>query len=99
MDEYLLTNEISRAARKAELMAKSRRDGSIRRSGRTPSAEAWFPLIGVQPEMLETYWAHIDEGYGSMDAYLAELGVGQAERDLLVEALTIGGSELVATAP
>lgn len=92
MDEYLLTNEIARTARKAELMARSQREKSIRRSVRTPSAEAWFPLIGVQPEMLETYWAHIDEGYGSMDAYLAELGVGPAQRDLLADQLTMGGN-------
>ena len=99
MDEYLLTNDINRAAEKAELMAKSRRDNGGRRAGRTPTAEAWFPLIGVDEEMLETYWAHIDEGYGSMDAYLAELGVDLAQRDLLVEAMTTGGRELAGTAP
>jgi protein-tyrosine phosphatase len=96
MDEYLLTNEIARTTRKAELMAKSQRDKSIGRSLRPPSAEAWFPLIGVDEEMLESYWAHIDEGYGSMDAYLAELGVGSSERDLLVAELTVGGPEFAA---
>ena len=94
MDEYLLTNDIARAAEKAERMAKSRRDSGIRRSGRTPSAEAWFPLIGVAPEMLETYWAYIDEGYGSMDAFLAELGVGSQERSDLAASLTDRGLAL-----
>ena len=90
----LLTNDIARAAEKAERMAKSRRDNGIRRSGRTPSAEAWFPLIGVAPEMLETYWAYIDEGYGSMDAFLAELGVGSQERSDLAASLTDRGLAL-----
>jgi protein-tyrosine phosphatase len=99
MDEYLLTNEINRAAEKAELMAGSGRESIGRRAGRAPSAEAWFPLIGVDQRMLETYWAHIDEGYGSMDAYLAELGVGSVERGFLAEALTTGGRELAGTAP
>lgn len=99
MDEYLLTNELSRAAQKAELMAKSRRDNVGRRAGRTPTAEAWFPLIGVDSAMLETYWAHIDEGYGSMDAYLAELGVGSVEREALVDQLTIARREMAAILP
>lgn len=93
LDEYLLTNEINHAAEKAERMAQSRADNG-RRAGRAPTADAWFPLIGVKPEMLETWWAHIDEQYGSMDAYLAGLGVGPAERDNLVEQLTAGSGAL-----
>ena len=99
MDEYLLTNEINRAEAKSALMAESRRESGSRRIGRAPTAGAWFPLIGVQPEMLETYWAHIDAGYGSMDAYLEEIGVGPAERNALIDQLTAEGRELAGNSP
>ena len=86
MDEYLLTNEIGRSAEKAELMARESAKVSSRRRG--PSAEAWYPIVGVRPEMLQAFYVSVDERYGSMDAYLAEIGVDPAARDTLVASLT-----------
>jgi len=86
MDEYLLTNEIGRSAEKAELMERESAKVSSRRRG--PSAEAWYPIVGVRPEMLEAFYARVDERYGSMDAFLSEIGVDPAARDALFASLT-----------
>ncbi|MEE4216531.1 MAG: tyrosine-protein phosphatase [Xanthomonadales bacterium] len=95
MEEFLLTNELGRSQEKAVLMskegAKSGRRNSFRKG---PSAEAWFPIVGVRPEMLEAYYANIDERYGSMDAFLLELGVDQQARGLLADSLTTAQPEL-----
>ena len=89
MEEFLLTNEISNAEKKAALLAKERKNASIgKRIGRSPTASAWFPIIGVQPEMLEAFYASVDEQYGSMDAFLTELGVDQEDRNTLAASLT-----------
>lgn len=58
------------------------------RLGRGPSASAWFPIVGVQPEMLEAFYASVDEQYGSMDAFLTEIGVDQEARSALAASLT-----------
>ena len=84
MKDYLFTNAIGRSERKAELLARE----STRSSRRGPSAEAWYPLVGVQAEMLEAFYASVDESYGSIDAYLDELGVDSAARAALVASLT-----------
>jgi protein-tyrosine phosphatase len=86
MEEFLLTNEIARIEEKAVLLAKQSK--KQRRNGRGPSASAWFPVIGVQPEMLEAFYASVDERYGSMDAFLTTLGVDQDARDTLTASLT-----------
>ncbi|MDH3903418.1 MAG: tyrosine-protein phosphatase [Xanthomonadales bacterium] len=86
MEEFLLTNEIARIEEKAVLLSKQSK--KQRRNGRGPSASAWFPVIGVQPEMLEAFYAHVDEQYGSMDAFLTELGVDQDARKTLAASLT-----------
>jgi len=86
MDEYLLTNEMGRSTEKAELMERESAKASSRRRG--PSAEAWFPIVGVRPEMLQAFYASVDDRYGSMDAFLAEIGVDPAARDALVASLT-----------
>jgi len=89
MEEFLLTNEVSRTKAKARLIAKDRGEaGSVRRIGRSPSASAWFPIVGVQAEMLEAFYASVDEKYGSMDAFLSELGVDQDARSALAASLT-----------
>jgi protein-tyrosine phosphatase len=89
MEEFLLTNEISRTAEKANILAKERRKaGNGKRSGRGPSASAWFPIVGVQAEMLEAFYASVDEQYGSMDAFLTEIGVDQDARRALEASLT-----------
>jgi protein-tyrosine phosphatase len=89
MDEFLLTNEVGRTQEKAALIAKKR---NISRSGsklnKSPSAEAWMPIVGVDAEMLEAFYASVDEQYGSMDAFLTELGVDQDARRSLAASLT-----------
>lgn len=93
MEEFLLTNEIARIAEKAVLLSKqSKRQ---RRNGRGPSASAWFPFIGVQAEMLEAFYTSVDEKYGSMDAFLTEMGVDQDARRTLAASLTIEQAKLV----
>ena len=90
--EFLLTNEIGRSAEKSVLMSKESK--KYKRVGRTPSAEAWYPIVGVQAEMLENFYAIVDEQYGSMDAFLTDLGVDQAARGALKDSLTMGQPEL-----
>jgi protein-tyrosine phosphatase len=92
MQEYLLTNEIGRSEDKSALLARESRKHS--RTGRGPSASAWYPIVGVQPEMLEAFYASVDERYGSMEAFLAEVGVDPAARDALVASLTVESREL-----
>lgn len=95
MDEFLLTNEIGRSEDKAVFLAReSKNSHSSRRLNRGPSASAWFPIVGVQPEMLEAFYASVNEQYGSMDAFLTELGVDQDARNALSASLTIGEPEL-----
>jgi protein tyrosine/serine phosphatase len=89
MDEFLLTNEMARTDAKAAFMAReSKKLSSAKRSSRSPSASAWSPIVGVRPEMLEAYYATVEEQYGSMDAFLAELGVDHDERSQLMASLT-----------
>ena len=92
MQEYLLTNEVGRSAAKAELLARESRKNNKNRRG--PSASAWYPIVGVHPEMLETFYAGVDEQYGSMDAFLNELGVDQEARSELISSLTVTPPEL-----
>ena len=89
MEEFLLTNEIGRSEKKAILLAKeSKKFSTGKRSGRSPSASAWFPIVGVKPEMLEAFYASVDEQYGSIDAFLTEMGVDQDARSALAASLT-----------
>ena len=89
MEEFLLTNEISRTKEKAIFLSKERNT-----SGRSPSAKAWFPIVGVQAEMLEAFYASVDEQYGSIDAFLTEIGVDQDARNALAASLTTEQLEL-----
>jgi protein-tyrosine phosphatase len=89
MEEFLLTNEIGRTKEKAAFLAKdSKKSSNGKRVIRTPSASAWFPIVGVQAEMLEAFYASVDEQYGSMDAFLTEIGVDQQARRELAASLT-----------
>ena len=89
MDEFLLTNEISRTEEKAIFLSKKhKKSGRGEKLRRGPSASAWFPIVGVQAEMLEAFYASVDEQYGSMDAFLTELGVDQDARKALATSLT-----------
>lgn len=88
MEEFLLTNEISRTQEKAVFLSKESRKSSLgNRASRGPSASAWFPIVGVQAEMLEAFYVSVDEQYGSMDAFLAEIGVDQEARKALSASL------------
>jgi len=89
MEEFLLTNEIGRSEEKAIFLSKERKySSSGTRFRRSPSARAWFPIVGVQPEMLEAFYASVDEQYGSLDAFLTEMGVDQEARRVLAASLT-----------
>jgi len=94
MEDFLLTNEIGRSEEKSVVLAKERKkSGSGKSFGRGPSASAWFPIVGVRPEMLEAFYASVDEQYGSMDAFLTELGVDLDARKALAASLTTEQSE------
>jgi protein-tyrosine phosphatase len=89
MEEFLLTNEIGRTEEKAAFLAKESKNFSNGMSARrSPSASAWLPIVGVRPEMLEAFYASVDEQYGSMDAFLTEMGVDHDARKALAASLT-----------
>ena len=92
MQEYLLTNEIGRSEDKADLLARESRMHSTSRRG--PSADAWYPLVGVRPEMLDAYYASVEERHGSIEAFLDRIGVDAAAREALVDSLTTEAREL-----
>ncbi len=98
MEEYLLTNELAHTDKKAEFMARESRklSGANKSSGRSPSASDWSPIVGVRPEMLEAYYASVEDRYGSMEAFLAELGVDRAARVRLAALLTTESPDWVA---
>ena len=90
MEEYLLTNEISRIEDKAVFLSKQSKSssrGSRFSKGTPPSA--WLPIVGVRAEMLEAFYVSVDEKYGSMDAFLTELGVDKNARLALAASLTV----------
>ena len=87
MADYLLTNEVGRSQDKAALLARESRNYSQR--GRGPSADAWYPIVGVRAEMLQAFYASVEERYGSIDAFLTDLGVDSAARETLSDALTV----------
>jgi protein-tyrosine phosphatase len=96
MEDFMLTNEIGRSEEKAVILAKEGRSaGGGRGSARGPSADAWYPIVGVQPEMLNAFYASIDEQHGSMDAFLTEMGIDQEKRNALSASLTTESSTLV----
>jgi protein-tyrosine phosphatase len=93
MEDFLLTNDVSRTKEKATILSKERknygnRPGSSMGKGRGPSPNAWFPIVGVAPEMLEAFYSEADEQYGSIDALLNEIGVDQEARRALAASLT-----------
>jgi protein-tyrosine phosphatase len=95
MEEFLLTNEVGRSEQKARILARER-NGSrgVGRLGKGPSASAWYPIVGVKSEMLEAFYASVEEQYGSMDAFLSEIGVDQDARSALAASLTMAQPEL-----
>jgi len=95
MEEYLLTNKVSRIGEKAEMLSKESRNASRgnRFSKGTPPS-AWLPIVGVDAGMLEAFYAEVDDRYGSMDAYLVELGVDRDARHTLAATLTTAQPQL-----
>ena len=96
MEEYLLTNEVSRIEDKAAFLSKESKNssrGNKFSKGTPPSA--WLPIVGVAAQMLETFYESVDEKYGSMDAYLTELGVDQEARLELAASLTTKQAQLM----
>ncbi len=90
MEEYLLTNEISRIEEKAVLLSKQSKISSRgNRYSKGTAASAWLPIVGVRAEMLEAFYASVNEKYGSMDAFLTELGVDHEARLALAASLTL----------
>lgn len=87
MDDYLLSNELGRSQDKAELMARESRKN--RRGRASPTADAWFPVVGVDSEMLEAFYATVEHGYGSVDGFLERLGMDTPAREALTQSLTI----------
>ena len=84
MDDFLLTNKIGRSEEKANFLSKKRKNPrSLGGRNKGPSAKAWFPIVGVQPEMLEAFYVSVDGQYGSMDAFLSEMGVDHDARRAL----------------
>jgi protein-tyrosine phosphatase len=95
MEEYLLTNELSRIEEKAALLSKESKNLSRgSRYSKGVSANAWLPIVGVRAEMLEAFYTSVDEKYGSMDAFLTELGVDDEARLALAASLTIEQQKL-----
>jgi hypothetical protein len=93
MEDFLLTNEVSRIEEKSKAVAKARQNYSGAPGGRTgsgqgPTPEAWFTILGVKPEMLEAYYARVDERYGSMTDFMTKIGVDQNARSALLATLT-----------
>ena len=92
MADFLLTNEVANTRARSAALAKQIADKTATTGWRTapkpPSADAYFPFLGVTPEMLDTFYASLDEHYGSMDAYLDYLGVDAARRQQLANNLT-----------
>jgi len=89
MEEYLLTNKVSRIEEKAVFLSKESKNSSRgnRFSKGTPPS-AWLPIVGVNSKMLEAFYSSVDEKFGSMDAYLDELGVDREDRISLAASLT-----------
>lgn len=65
---YLLTNQYSRASISASLAGIAAKDGEA-------AAAAYAPLLGVQQSFLDASYAAVAEHYGSVDAYLSK-GLG-----------------------
>jgi protein tyrosine/serine phosphatase len=80
MDDFLLTNDEARQARKMSFLGPWLRDTC----GQVVDDEALRVAVSVHPQYLETAFSVIRERYGSIDAYLAEaLGVDEALKERL----------------
>lgn len=79
---YLLTNQYSRASISAALAGITAQNGEA-------AAAAYAPLLGVQQSFLDTSYAAVAEHYGSVDAYLTTgLGLSAETVETLRRKLT-----------
>lgn len=81
--DYLLTNTATRVEERLPAMAV----GLEEAFGKKPSDVAVRAFLGVDAEFLETGLAAIRAESGSIDAYLAKLGVDTARQDVIREKL------------
>jgi protein-tyrosine phosphatase len=93
MEDYLLTNKVARTREQAKILSKeqdirSKSAGSRIGRSRVPSEEAYFPFVGVMPEMLNSFYQGVDEEYGSLVQYLERLGLDQVAREAFALSLT-----------
>lgn len=77
--DYLLTNAAARLEERAPVMAKALEQ----QLGKTPSDVAVRAFLGVDARYLEQAFAAIEAERGSVDAYLADLGVDAAAAERL----------------
>ena len=77
--DYLLTNEAARVEARAPMVAQALQQSL----GKTPSDVAVRAFLGVEGSYIDAAFASIRAKKGSVDAYLAELGVDAAATDRL----------------
>lgn len=89
MEDYLLTNDYN-----ARIIAKASDSLDRYPMDAQTKRQMLFGMGAVYKEYLEAAFAAIDEEYGSVEAYLAhELGVGDAEREILREKFLVHGAD------
>ena len=85
MEDYLLTNVAVDLEARAPAIAADMKA----RTGREASHDAVVAFLGVEAAYMDTAFAAIRDGYGTLDAYLEEaLGVDAAMRDRIGERLS-----------
>jgi protein tyrosine/serine phosphatase len=84
VDDYLLTNDMERIARRLPMM----REAVEQNTGRVMSDEALTTALRVEPEYLEIAFAAMRARHGSPDGYLRDvLGLDDALRARIAERL------------
>ena len=83
--DYLLTNRAARVEARAPLVAQALEA----QFGKTPSDVAVRAFLGVEADYLDAAFAAIVVAHGSIEAYLAELGVDAAAAERLREKLLV----------
>ncbi|MCY1428582.1 Tyrosine phosphatase family protein [compost metagenome] len=78
LGDYLATNRLTDDSVKQQVAAM------IAHSGGQANREALTTLLQVQPALLQSAYATIDQQYGTIDNYLTQgLGIGLAQRQVL----------------
>ncbi len=82
VEDYLLTNDPARFAKRGPLFADHVHD----LTGRRPSQEAMFAAMGVEAEYLHAAFEAMKAQHGSIDGYLEQVLGVDAERRAAIEA-------------